>query len=169
MQKPKIKTTLDSAEKQCQLRGTRLTEKRKTVLTGRVHSKHAMTAYELVDYCKSELGETIPATSVYRILEFLENEKLVHKLKLANRYVACIHITCDHRHAVPQFLICTECYRVEEVDIGTSTMGALRRNVESAGFELVSEQIEVDCICENCATCWLFKSVGFLMLHKLLQ
>jgi|GEM_PF-5952927 len=25
-------------------------------------------------------------------------------------------------------------------------------NVESAGFELVSEQIEVDCICAGCAT-----------------
>jgi len=147
----KMKTTLDSAEQQCQLRGTRLTQKRKMVLKGLVSSKHAMTAYELVDYCNNELGETIPAMSVYRILEFLEEEKLVHKLKLANRYVACIHITCDHQHAVPQFLICTECYRVEEVDISRSTMSTLRRNVESAGFELVSEQIEVDCICSGCA------------------
>jgi len=148
----RLKTTLDSAEKQCELRGTRLTQKRKAVLTGLVNSKHAMTAYELVDHCKNELGESIPAMSVYRILEFLENENLVHKLKLANRYVACIHITCDHRHAVPQFLICTECYRVEEVDISRSTMGALKRNVEGAGFELVSEQIELDCICEGCAS-----------------
>jgi len=151
MQIAKIKAILDSAEKQCQLKGVRLTHKRKVVLKGLVSSKTAMTAYELVDYCKRELGETIPAMSVYRILEFLENENLVHKLKLANRYVACIHITCDHRHAVPQFLICTECHRVEEVDISRSTMGVLRRNVESAGFELVSEQIEVDCICLNCS------------------
>jgi len=149
--KAKLTTTLESAEQQCQLRGTRLTQKRKTVLKGLVSSKHAMTAYELVDYCKRELDESIPAMSVYRILDFLVNEKLVHKLKLANRYVACIHITCDHRHAAPQFLICTECYRVEEVDISRSTMGSLKRNVESAGFELVSEQIEVDCICASCA------------------
>jgi len=146
-----LKATLDSAEKQCQLRGTRLTPKRKTVLMGLVKSKHAMTAYELVDHCKEELDESIPAMSVYRILEFLETEKLVHKLKLANRYVACTHIACDHNHAVPQFLICTECYRVEEVDISRSTMSTLKRNVESAGFELVSEQIEVDCICADCA------------------
>ena len=102
-----LKATMDSAEKQCQLRGTRLTDKRKIVLTGLVKSKHAMTAYELVDYCKEESGESIPAMSVYRILEFLENEGLVHKLKLANRYVACIHIACDHRHGAAKFLICT--------------------------------------------------------------
>jgi len=87
-----LKATMDSAEKQCQHRGSRLTEKRKTVLKGLIKSKHAMTAYELVDYCRDELGDAIPAMSVYRILEFLEEENLVHKLKLANRYVACIHI-----------------------------------------------------------------------------
>jgi len=147
-----LKTTMDSAEKQCQIRGTRLTQKRKTVLKGLVKSKFALTAYELVDYCKEELGEAIPAMSVYRILEFLETEKLVHKLKLANRYVACTHIACDHQHAVPQFLICTQCYRVEEVDISRSTVSAIRRNVEGAGFELVSEQIELDCICASCVS-----------------
>lgn len=148
---PNLKATMDSAEKQCQLRGTRLTPKRKTVLKGLLKSKHAMTAYELADHCKEELGESIPTMSVYRILEFLENENLVHKLKLANRYVACIHIACDHRHVAPQFLICTQCYKVEEVDISRSTMSTLRRNVEGAGFELVSEQIELDCICAKCA------------------
>lgn len=146
-----LKMTLDSAEKQCQSRGTRLTEKRKAVLRGLVSSKYAMTAYELADHCKSDLGESIPAMSVYRILEFLEEEKLVHKLKLANRYVACIHITCDHRHDAPQFLICRQCYRVEEIDVSHSTMNTLRRNVEGAGFKLVSEQIELDCICDSCS------------------
>ena len=151
MAKSKLRTTLDSAEAQCLQKGTRLTGKRKAVLAGLLNSKKAMTAYELTDYCKRELGESFPVMSVYRILEFLESENLVHKLKLASRYVACIHINCDHQHAVPQFLICNECYRVEETDLGNSTLGALRRKVEGAGFELVSRQIEVDCICSDCA------------------
>ena len=62
-----LKATLASAEKQCQLRGTRLTPKRKTVLMGLVKSKHAMTAYELVDHCKEELYESIPALSLIHI------------------------------------------------------------------------------------------------------
>lgn len=147
----KLQTTLESAEKQCQLTGAKLTKKRKLVLTALLNSKQAMTAYELADYCKNELDESLPVMSVYRILDFLESESLVHKLKLANRYVACIHISCDHKHAVPQFLICTECFRVEEIDVSNSTMGTLRRNVEGAGFKLVSRQIEMDCICSDCA------------------
>jgi len=121
------------------------------VLSGLLQADQALSAYELAEYCKAELGEALPAMSVYRILEFLESEQLVHKLKLANRYVACIHITCDHQHAVPQFLICTKCHKVEEIGISQATMGNLRENVEAAGYKLASPQIEMNCICRDCA------------------
>lgn len=146
-----VQTHVDSAEQQCQLNGTRLTKKRKAVLGGLLRSQKAMTAYELVDYIKEELGDSLPAMSIYRILEFLEGEGLVHKLKLANRYVACAHISCSHAHAVPQFLICNQCYRVEEIDLSNVLMDSLSKNVRQAGFAMVSKQIEVDCICAECA------------------
>jgi len=81
--------------------------------------------------------------TIYRILDFLEEEGLVHKLKLANRYVACVHIVCDHAHATSQFLICGQCYRVEERDIARSTLGDLRNDVESSGFSLAGGQLEI--------------------------
>ena len=145
------KKALAHAEAQCADSGSRLTKKRKAVLQGLLQSKQAMSAYELADFCRDELGESMPTMSVYRILEFLEDEQLVHKLKLANRFVACIHITCDHNHAVPQFLICEQCYKVSEVSIKESTLRALRNNVETAGFRLSSPQIEMNCLCESCA------------------
>ena len=52
-----------------------------------------MSAYELVDYCKETYGVSPPPMSVYRILDFLQQERLVHKLNLANKYIACAHIT----------------------------------------------------------------------------
>ena len=88
--------------------------------------------------------------SVYRILDFLQEQRLVHKLNLANKYVACAHITCAHAHGVPQFLICGECQRVEEINVARSTINALKRNVHEAGFELVSPQLEMNCICAAC-------------------
>ena len=109
-----------------------------------------MSAYELVDYCKEEYGETLPPMSVYRILDFLQDEHLVHKLNLANKYIACAHITCDHDHCVSQFLICSNCQRVEEITISNSTINTLKRNVENAGFHLISPQLEMDCLCKNC-------------------
>ena len=112
-----VESTIKHAEQHCALRGTRLTQKRKQVLTGLVKSKKALSAYELIDFCKQEFGESLPAMSVYRILDFLEKELLVHKLNLANKYVACMHISCDHAHAVPQFLICKSCSTVKELSL----------------------------------------------------
>lgn len=109
-----------------------------------------MSAYEVVDYCKETYKESIPAMSVYRILDFLQEEGLVHKLKLANKYVACAHIICEHSHGVPQFLICGECQKVEEISISKRTIAELEKNVEQAGFHLVSPQLEMNCICASC-------------------
>ena len=145
-----VQTIIDRAEQQCKDNGTRLTSKRKHILSGLLQSDKALSAYELVEYCKTEFNENMPAMSVYRILEFLQDEHLVHKLNLANKYVACAHITCRHDHAAPQFLICRLCQRVEEVDINDSVVQSLRQNVRDAGFELDSPQLEINCICEAC-------------------
>jgi len=146
-----IEQVINSAEAQCQIRGTRLTEKRKHVLSGLIDSKKALSAYELIDYCKQEFGESIPAMSIYRILDFLKDEHLVHKLSLANKYVACSHITCDHEHGVPQFLICNKCSQVKEILIDRSVISSLTKNVEDAGYRLSGTQIELDCLCQACA------------------
>ena len=146
----KVKAVIEHAEHRCKAHGARLTNKRKQVLSGLLASQKALSAYELVDYCKAEFGESIPAMSVYRILDFLQDEHLVHKLSLANKYVACSHITCNHEHGVPQFLICGQCQKVEEISISKSTMTTLKKNITQAGFHLVSQQLEFDCLCDDC-------------------
>lgn len=147
----RVESIINHAERHCRSHGARLTPKRKKILSGLILSEKALSAYELIDFCKERFGESIPAMSVYRILEFLEEEHLVHKLNLANKYVACSHITCDHEHDVPQFLICGKCNRVEEISVSKSTLGELQDNVEQAGFHMVSPQIEMNCICHSCA------------------
>lgn len=146
----RVEKIIDHAEQHCKTHGSRLTQKRKQVLSGLLQSEKALSAYELIDVCKNEFGETLPAMSMYRILDFLQGEHLVHKLKLANKYVACAHISCDHEHAVPQFLICGECQKVMEISISKSTIKKLQQNVEDAGFHLTSPQLEMNCVCDNC-------------------
>lgn len=142
---------IDHAEQLCKQRGSRLTKKRKQVLSGLLQSDRALSAYELVDYGKENFETPLPAMTIYRILEFLEKEQLVHKLNLANRYVACTHITCDHEHEVPQFLICTRCQRVKEISISKSTLANFQQNVEDADYKLVSPQLEMNCLCASCS------------------
>lgn len=147
----KLDTVIKHAEQQCQANGSRLTDKRKQVLSGLVQSNKALSAYELVDYCETAFSERIPAMSVYRILDFLESEHLVHKLNLANKYVACAHISCDHAHRTPQFLICKKCSKVEEVSISQSAISELKQTVKSANYQLISPQLEINCLCKQCA------------------
>ncbi len=147
----KIDRVLQHAERHCKAHGGRLTAKRKQVLAGLIQSNKALSAYELIDFCKELYGESLPAMSVYRILDFLEDEGLVHKLNLANKYVACAHITCDHAHGVPQFLICGKCSNVKEISISQSTITELQDTVKKAGYQLVSPQLEMNCLCDNCA------------------
>jgi len=146
----KVDSIIDFAEQHCKAHGSRLTLKRKQILSDLIKSEKALSAYELIDIYKQELDEAIPAMSMYRILQFLEDEHLVHKLNLANKYVACAHISCDHAHSVPQFLICGDCNKVEEISIPKPTMAALQKNVEQAGFQLTSPQLEMNCVCNDC-------------------
>lgn len=145
-----VEKVIDFAEKSCKAHGAKLTTKRKNVLSGLLQSERALSAYELIDLCRDQYGEALPATSMYRILDFLQQEHLIHRLHLANKYIACAHITCDHSHAVPQFLICRECQKVKEISISTAVISELKKNIEQADFHLVSPQLEMNCLCEEC-------------------
>jgi len=146
----KYQYVIDRAEQLCRQNGTRFTVKRKRVLMSLLKSEKALSAYELIDLYTVEFGESMPAMSIYRILDFLEQEQFVHKLNLANKYVACSHITCDHAHDVPQFVICGSCQKVKEIRIKKITLDQLTKNISQAGFQLVSPQLEMNCICEAC-------------------
>lgn len=147
-----VQQVLDHAERQCSEHGVRLTDKRKQVLSSLVKSGKALSAYELVDYCNQEFGTNIPAMSVYRILEFLQQENLVHKLLSENKYIACSHITCGHEHRVPQFLICSRCSKVKEISVQPELIESLRQSVEQADYHLQTQQLELNCLCEDCVT-----------------
>lgn len=145
-----IQRVIDHAERRCKENGSRLTNKRKLALSLLLKSSKALSAYELVEAYKTELGDTMPAMSMYRILEFLMAENLVHRLDLINKYVACEHIKCEQEHAQTQFLICGQCQKVKEVAISAPIMDLLKKNTSDAGFHLASPQLEINCICQDC-------------------
>ncbi len=146
----KVEAIIEHADQQCKKNGARLTDKRKQILSVLLQSDKALSAYELIEYCKTQYGEKIPAMSVYRILDFLESQHLVHRLNLANKYVACAHITSRHEHVPSQFVICRQCQRVKEIDINDSVVQTLHQDVRDAGFELDSQQLEINGLCGSC-------------------
>ena len=73
--------------------------------------------------------------SVYRILDFLEENGLIHRLNTTKKYIACSHIACEHPHEAPQFLICKSCSKVEEVSIPKPAVAMVGKATQTAGFD----------------------------------
>lgn len=145
-----VEQAINSASAICAEQGARFTQKRQMVLRLLLASSEPLSAYELADEYQKQYQQSMPAMSVYRILEFLKQYNLAHKLSTNNKYLACSHIACSHAHEVPQFLICQSCKKVSEVSIPKSIVKRLSKEVEEAGFSLLGSQLELDCLCSDC-------------------
>ena len=147
-----INDILDKAENKCKASGVKLTRKRKLILESLLESKELLSAYDIVDCLKHNKNEDMPPMSVYRILEFLEASKLVHKLESQNKYVACRHIQCNHKHQSAQFLICQNCTFVDEINLNADVMGNMIEIAANQGFKLEHSVMEFKGICAQCQT-----------------
>jgi Fur family zinc uptake transcriptional regulator len=146
-----IEHVVDAAERTCSESGLRLTPKRRNVLLTLLRAGAPLSAYELAAEYQVAFGESIPTMSVYRMLNFLVQVKLAHKLDTTNQYLACAHITCDHQHEVPQFLICDQCHRVSEIGVGKALVEQLKQSVERTGFQVKRNQLELHGVCASCS------------------
>ncbi len=145
-----IEKILSQAENTCQQQGTRLTSKRRMMLAILLEAGVPCSAYEVVEHYRAKTGETIPAMSVYRMLDFLMTQGLVHKLASTNKFLACGHITCSHSHQAPQFLICDGCQTVQEIGVDKTLFNALQKSINQQHFQLNSPQLELHGLCEGC-------------------
>ena len=147
----KLDSLLRAAEVSCAENGARLTQRRRQVLTVLMQSSSPLSAYEVLDLCNRSTTSAMPAMSVYRILDFLEQQLLVHRLSTSNKYVSCAHIACDHKHfQATHFLLCEGCSSVEEVDATEEASEALEQMAKTVGFKLTTQQFELSGICTTC-------------------
>lgn len=151
MNKGDVNRIIHKADQHCAGAGVRLTEKRKRILELLVAQGTPLSAYEVAEAYNQSTAVSMPPMSVYRILDFLASEQLVHKLVSHNKYIACAHIACDHPHQVPQFLICRKCHAVKEIGIDKSLVDTLAARVSQAGYHLLDSPLELDCLCATCA------------------
>ena len=151
MRDRETKRVLGKAERHCSEKGVRFTAKRKLVLEALLNSDKSLSAYELADYCRTEQGSEMLPMSVYRILDFLASERLVHRIKTTNKFIACSHISCEHDHKAWQFLICQNCDKVEEVDLEKSILNKITDAIQEVGFQVAGRQFELEGVCSECS------------------
>lgn len=141
-----VDDALARAEAVCQARGERFTPLRRQVLELVWGSHHPVKAYDLLEQIARGGRRAAPPT-VYRALEFLRDAGLVHRLESLNAFIGCPRP--DRRHSA-QFLICTGCGAVAEMDDASLT-AKIDANARRLGFEVRDEKIEVAGLCRDCA------------------
>ncbi len=138
---------LDKAANICAQRGAKLTELRRQVLGHILDSPAPAGAYDLLERLRTSRGPSAPPT-VYRALDFLLEQGLVHRVERLSAFIACIE---DHGHAHgAQFLICGQCRRVTEIE-DRNVDHALRKAAAQAGFSLTGATVEAIGICADCS------------------
>ncbi len=134
------------AESICAGRGERLTPIRRGVLATLLASHHPLGAYEMMDRLAHDGTRPAPIT-VYRALEFLIANGLVHRIESRNAFVACVHNHADGEFVV--FFICERCGAVGE-SAAAGVVNALRTASRDAGFAPKTPVLEITGTCSHC-------------------
>jgi len=135
------------AEAVCQERAQRLTPIRRQVLQALLSSHRPLGAYEVIDALARAMPRPAPIT-VYRALEFLRGNGLVHRIESHNAFVACVHTHAAGDLVV--FLICECCGAVGEAS-SAEVAATLKSAARAAGFTPKSPVIEISGVCTHCA------------------
>lgn len=140
-----INEAINAAEATCKQRGGRLTAIRRRVLELVWASHEPVKAYDLLDTLRNERSSAAPPT-VYRALDFLQEEGLVHKIESLNAYVGCGK---PGHMGSGQFLICSDCGEVAEL-ADTELVKLIRNKAEQIGFAIEEQVVEIKGHCAQC-------------------
>ena len=139
------------AEAICAVHKERLTPIRRRVLEALLASHAPLGAYELIDRLALKNGNQAGARpapiTIYRALDFLREQGLVHRIESRNAFIACVH-----NHAtgdIVVFLICDQCGAVGEAP-SKQVAETLRSASRAAGFSPKAPVIEITGICAHC-------------------
>lgn len=136
---------LEQAERLCQQRGVRLTELRRRVLEILWSSAKPLGAYAILDLLRDDGRSGAPPT-VYRALDFLLEQGLIHWLASRNVFIGCRQ---PDRHHSEQFLICQDCGLADELS-NPVVEELLRAEAVARQFEMRAQRVEVLGRCLRC-------------------
>ena len=130
---------LKHAEVLCAERAQRLTPIRRQVLEVLLESHNPLGAYEIMDRAAASGTRPAPIT-VYRALDFLRDNGLVHRIESRNAFVACVNNHASGDLVV--FLLCERCGAVGEA-ASAAVADQLKAAARAAGFTPKTPVIEI--------------------------
>jgi Fur family zinc uptake transcriptional regulator len=134
------------AEQVCRQRGQKFTPIRRSVLNALLASHRPLGAYDVIEALALHTARPAPIT-VYRALDFLIANGLVHRIESRNAFMACAH---NHdQSATVAFLICERCGSVGEIPAASMTQ-ALTEGARGSGFSPRMTVVEMTGTCAHC-------------------
>lgn len=140
------------AKAHCEKKGVRFTPLREEVYALILDAGKPLGAYDLINalqnrrHLSDNKNKNVAPPTVYRSLEFLLSEGLIHQLNSINAYVPCCHPRSQHTAA---FLICTVCHSVEECS-NVPVDGIANFAQQDAAFTIERAIIELKGVCRDC-------------------
>lgn len=137
---------MSHAERQCEARGQKFTPIRRRVLQALLASHKPLGAYEIIDDLARVMARPAPIT-IYRALDFLMGNGLVHRIESRNAFLACVH----NHDATPvvALLICDRCGSVGEIP-ATPLAKSVAEMVDGTGFSPKLSVVEITGLCGHC-------------------
>ncbi|MGH6847171.1 MAG: Fur family transcriptional regulator [Methylocella sp.] len=145
---PGAKGALAAALALCRRDKISLTPGRRRILEILAREGRPLGAYEMIDRVAQATGKRPAPISIYRALDFLLENSLIHRLASRNAYLAC-----GHGHAAQEpivFLICEVCGEVVEAT-SAEMRGSLAELARQAKFSPRAQVMEVAGRCRVCA------------------
>jgi len=147
---------LVAAKEQCRTRGVRFTPLRQQIYALVLQANKPVGAYDLITQLQqarlldsdneTDTAKNVAPPTVYRSLEFLLSEGLIHQLTSINAYVPCCHPRAQHTAA---FLICDQCQRVQECS-SLPVQEMMSFTEQDIGFTVARSVIELSGRCQGC-------------------
>jgi Fur family zinc uptake transcriptional regulator len=136
---------MSEASELCVARKLRLTPRRRQVLEIMLASHQPMGAYEILAALnRAGNVDRIAPPIVYRALEFLMAEGLIHRIESRNAFITCVH---PGHESAAQFLICRDCEQVAELETSEQSLLAAAENL---GFAVDHSVVEITGVCARC-------------------
>ena len=142
-----IAQALENAELICRERGVRLTVLRQRVLELIWQNHKPLGAYAILEALQAVQSRRAAPPTVYRALDFLLEQGLVHRLDSLNAYIGCPQP--EHAH-IGQFMICLSCENVIELDTSMITE-SIRDYAANIGFNVQRQTVEISGQCAQCS------------------
>lgn len=109
-------------------------------------SHKPLGAYDILGVLTEEDGRRAAPPTVYRALDFLLENGLVHRIASLNAFVGCNHPGESHQG---QFLICRNCQTAIELEQSCISQ-AIVDSAKSVGFAVEGQTVEVVGLCASC-------------------